>query len=220
MIPELVVIALSSFVIGLSGAMSPGPLLTITIAETLKRGNPWIGPLIILGHAVLELALVIAIIAGLGSILLLRGVKTTLFIVGGFLLFALSVLTFRAGNSPPDTKPQTAKPSGNFLTLPIIGIVGSLSNPYWTIWWATIGLGYMAVAIKFGWPGVMAFFIGHILSDFAWYTIVSVALSKGRKIISAKWYKRALQACAAVLFVFALIFLYVGINTLFSYGTT
>ncbi len=64
-IKELMMIAGGSFVIGLSGAMAPGPLLTITIAESIKRG-PWVGPLIVLGHGVLELTMVIAIISGHG----------------------------------------------------------------------------------------------------------------------------------------------------------
>ena len=65
---ELVVIFFTSFVIALSGAIMPGPLLTITISESTRRGAV-AGPLLISGHAVLELLLVIALLLGLGPIL-------------------------------------------------------------------------------------------------------------------------------------------------------
>ncbi len=63
----------------------------------------------------------------------------------------------------------------------ISGAMVSLANPYWIIWWATIGMGYLMSAIKSGIAGVGAFFIGHILADLAWYSLVSFGISKGKK---------------------------------------
>ncbi len=73
-------------------------------------------------------------------------------------------------------------------------------------------MGYLAVAIKFSWLGVAAFFLGHILSDFLWYTIVSFTLGKGKKFISAQLYRYLLLTCAVGLFIFAVIFLYNCVN--------
>ena len=56
------------FVLGLTGAMAPGPLLTVTISRSAKRGGI-VGPLLVLGHGILELALLILIVFGLGNIL-------------------------------------------------------------------------------------------------------------------------------------------------------
>src|SRR3989339_1811617 len=50
---DLISIFLVSFTIALSGAMMPGPLLTVVIAESLKHGRKT-GPLVSLGHAILE----------------------------------------------------------------------------------------------------------------------------------------------------------------------
>ncbi|MBN1636251.1 MAG: LysE family transporter, partial [Deltaproteobacteria bacterium] len=58
----------SSFVIALSGAMVPGPLLTVTISESARRGA-MTGPLLIVGHGILELLLLIAIMMGLAPFL-------------------------------------------------------------------------------------------------------------------------------------------------------
>ncbi|MCX7766849.1 MAG: LysE family translocator [Candidatus Sumerlaeia bacterium] len=212
-IKELILIAGGSFLIGLSGAMAPGPLLTITIAESIKRG-PWVGPLIVLGHGVLEFILVVAIISGLGAVLTLSAVKIGLFGSGGILLMVMAFLTWRSSqqNLSLNSAGKVNHSSQRLLQLPLMGVIISMSNPYWTIWWVTIGMGYLAVAIKFSWVGVTAFFLGHILSDFLWYTIVSFTLGKGKKFISAQFYRYLLMICALGLFVFALIFLYTCIT--------
>jgi len=55
-----------SFLVALTGAMSPGPLLTYTIiksAKTRRRGY-LMGVWIIAGHAILEMGIVIALLMG------------------------------------------------------------------------------------------------------------------------------------------------------------
>lgn len=61
-------IFITSFLVAFSGAVAPGPVLTITISETARRGF-WAGPLIIVGHGILELILFIAIFFGFNRIL-------------------------------------------------------------------------------------------------------------------------------------------------------
>ncbi|HFC46673.1 MAG TPA: lysine transporter LysE, partial [Dissulfuribacter thermophilus] len=71
-----------SFVLALSGALMPGPLLTVTIAESIKKG-PWVGPMVILGHGLLELGLVILIVLGLGPYLKTSLVTSSVALIGG-----------------------------------------------------------------------------------------------------------------------------------------
>lgn len=55
---------ISAFLIGFSGAVMPGPMLGITIDGSLKKG--WTaGPLVVLGHGILELSLITVMIFGL-----------------------------------------------------------------------------------------------------------------------------------------------------------
>ena len=78
----------------------------------------------------------------------------------------------------------------------------SAANPYWLIWWLTIGLGYVMFSMKYGWLGVALFFVGHILADFAWYTLVSGAVAQGRRLISDRIYQGFLAGCGVFLFGF------------------
>ena len=82
---SLLTIFAGSFVVGLSGAMAPGPVLTVAISETLKRGFR-AGPLIVLGHAILEIILLILIAAGLGPFFQHPAVTTVFLSAGGAVL--------------------------------------------------------------------------------------------------------------------------------------
>ncbi|MBC7104924.1 MAG: LysE family transporter, partial [Firmicutes bacterium] len=77
----------TAFAVGLSGAMMPGPLLTLTIAESARRG--WkVGPLVILGHGLLEGILVLVLVVGFAAVLTRQGVTTAIAILGGgFLVY-------------------------------------------------------------------------------------------------------------------------------------
>jgi threonine/homoserine/homoserine lactone efflux protein len=98
---------------------------------------------------------------------------------------------------------------------PVIdGIVTSASNPYWSLWWATIGLGYLLLARGQGIKGVLAFFAGHILADAAWYLFVGSTVSAGRGRFTDRAYRVVVGACAAFLVFFALSFGYFGVARL------
>ena len=78
-------IFVTSFIVGLSGALMPGPVLTVTISQSAARGLI-VGPLIVLGHGILELSLVVAIVYGLGQILTHGSVIGAIGISGGTVL--------------------------------------------------------------------------------------------------------------------------------------
>jgi threonine/homoserine/homoserine lactone efflux protein len=81
----------------------------------------------------------------------------------------------------------------------LTGILASISNPYWTIWWVTIGMAYLMAAIKFGYTGVIVFFLGHISADFAWYSVVSYGISRGKKLFKNKSYQMMIRVCGLFL---------------------
>ena len=96
----------------------------------------------------------------------------------------------------------------------------SLANPYWTIWWATIGIGYILHAKQYGLWGIVFFFTGHILADFAWYAVVSAAVGKGRTFFTDRIYRGIIGTCAAVLIIFACLFISKALYTIYDSGLT
>jgi threonine/homoserine/homoserine lactone efflux protein len=202
----------TSFVIALSGALMPGPVLTITISESAKRGI-WAGPLIILGHAMLELCLVLFLLLGLGPYLKKDLVFVIIAFSGALILMWMARNMFR---SIPSLT-LALKANASSATHPVLaGLLMSLANPYWFIWWATIGVGYIVYATAFGTWGVVAFFSGHISADFAWYLGVSFAVSKGQWFIGDRAYKGIVGLCACTLMLFGFWFGYAGVHRLAS----
>jgi len=207
---SLIAIFSSSFVIALSGALMPGPLLTVTVSESTQRGAV-AGPLMILGHGVLELALVLALLSGLAPFLKRDDVFVAIALAGGCILFWMAISMFRSLPALHlDFNGEEQKPKNLIMA----GILMSLANPYWTIWWATIGLGYILHSMKFGIAGVIAFFIGHILADLAWYAFISFSVARGRAFFNDKIYRRLIGGCAVFLVIFAGYFFYSGIGKL------
>jgi threonine/homoserine/homoserine lactone efflux protein len=205
---ELVTIFFSSFVIALSGALMPGPLLTATIGESAQRGFK-VGPLLVLGHGILELVLLLALLFGLAPLLQRQDVFVVIATAGGAILLWMALGMFRTlpGLS---LSSNTETAGGNPLI--ISGALLSIANPYWILWWATIGFGYILYCQKFGVWGISIFFIGHILADLVWYSAVSMAVGKGRHFLSDRLYRGVIGACAAFLVVFACYFFYAGLQ--------
>ena len=94
------------------------------------------------------------------------------------------------------------------------GALVSVSNPYWVLWWASIGAAYMSESLEEGAAGVASFFTAHILSDFAWLTLVAFVLATGRRLISRRLYRGILAACGLFLVVLGVRFLYAGVDFL------
>jgi len=208
----LATIFISSFIIALSGALMPGPLLTATISESSRRGVS-AGPLLILGHGILELVLVVAIMAGLAPFFQSRGLFTAIAFVGSVILLWMAVGMFR---SLPGLSLAANGESQVENRLVVDGILLSVSNPYWTLWWATIGLGYIAQSQRYGFWGIAAFFSGHILADLAWYTAVSAGIGRGRHFLNDRVYRGIIGTCAILLIAFAGYFLYTGIVSMMA----
>ena len=186
----------------------PGPLLTATISETSRQGFK-AGPLLILGHGILELLLVLALILGLAPLLKRQEVFIVTAFAGAIVLLWMAIGMLRAiNNLHIDWRRESAGSNNLIMT----GALLSIANPYWTIWWASIGLGYILYSQQFGILGVVFFFLGHIIADLAWYAVVSLAVDRGRHFLTDRVYRTVIGICASFLIVFACYFAYAGFH--------
>ncbi|MFZ5645954.1 MAG: LysE family transporter [Bacillota bacterium] len=195
---DMTAIFTTAFVVGFSGAMMPGPLLVVTVGESARRGF-WAGPLITLGHAILELLLVVLLAFGLASALGRESVKITIGLIGGLFLLYFGWSMARdaiKGKVSLDLDSHSSEANGGKGLHPVTaGALISLSNPYWSMWWATVGLLYITQALQGGLWGVTSFYSGHILADLVWYSLISGAVAGGRRFISQRIYSGVLAVC-------------------------
>jgi len=190
------------FLIGLTGALAPGPTLVATIKASLKSG--WsAGPRVTLGHIVVEILMVLLIIAGLSVVI--GQYSRLIAAIGGAALFVFGVLTLcEAKNARIDCDNETDTITQPFMA----GIITSISNPYFWIWWFTVGSALLLGAYQGGLGVAFAFIIGHWSADLGWFTLVSVGIHRGRFILSERLYRWMLGICGISLILFGVYYLY------------
>lgn len=210
MLVELAGIAAAAFGIGFSGAVMPGPVTSVTLANVGRKGM-MAGPLVTFGHGIVEGLLVLALALGAGSFLALAPVTGTIAVLGALVLIWMGwgmISEARKGAIDPRGGGE-----GSRIPRPVLGgALASLANPYWYIWWATVGFSSVAVVQRWGGIGVATFFAGHIMADFVWLTLLSVALSKGRRLMTPKVYRGMIAGLGIFLLFFSGLFLIFGIT--------
>ncbi|MGB8648716.1 MAG: LysE family transporter [Anaerolineae bacterium] len=206
----------TSWAVGFSGAASPGPVSTFCLTEGARRGF-WAGPRITLGHALIELGMVLLLALGLGPILAQPLITACIALFGGgFLLWMGWDLATGAWRRKLTLDLDArAEPKGitRLGSVPA-GAVISVLNPYWFLWWATIGASYVITALTFGVVGLLAFYLGHILADLTWNSLLTFIASSGRRVLSPEFYRWLLIAFGLFLIGFSFYFLFTGIGFL------
>ena len=206
--PEAALAAIfaTSFVVGLSGSLMPGPLLALNISEAARRGF-WAGPILILGHAIIEFATVVALAWGLGKLLGNDLVAGVIGLLGGMFLVWMGIGLVRGAGYQAVLVANNPGATGSMSRLVLSGILVSISNPFWVLWWATVGTTYVIWSLQQGMAGISSFYLGHILSDLSWYSLVGVLVSRG---LTPKLYRGLMTACGAFLLALAGYFIYSG----------
>ncbi len=185
----------------------PGPLFTVAISEAAKKGQRAV-TLLIVGHSVLELILVIGFTFGLYTVFKNPIITRVIGMVGGgFLLwmgYSIITDTYRGRVS------LNLSPTDKQLKLgPVFeGVTTSMSNPYWTIWWATIGAKYILDSLRHGVPGLTSFYFGHILGDFFWYGMIAYIIVTGKRFVTDRVYRGVLFVCGLFLVFLAAAFIF------------
>jgi threonine/homoserine/homoserine lactone efflux protein len=210
----MLAIFIQSLIIGYSGAIMPGPMFTYTVEKSMRYGAKT-GVSISMGHIFLELLLVIAIFAGAGKYLGTDTAKIVVGILGGSILGYLGFSMIKDvyyNKISLDVKNRTDGKQGSVF---IAGIVLSMSNPYFIIWWSAIGLALIMNAYNLlGIMGIAAFFIGHILADISWFSFVAAIVSKARHLFNIKIYKAVILVLAAFMIFFGASFFVESIGKL------
>lgn len=211
--PATIVLGISFWVISLSGALSPGPLTALAITEGARSGR-WSGAKMAVGHGLTEIVLIVGITYGLGSLLQNPWVGGFTGLVGGaFLLWMGYGLTTGAWRGQLTlASAQSAPPPAAMRLGPVAaGVLLSLANPYWALWWVTIGAGYILRVANLGLLGIGFFYLlAHWTTDVGWLSGLSWAVASGRGWLGEGVYRGILLVCGVFLVAMSLFFAYSG----------
>lgn len=189
--------------ISLSGVMTPGPVFAAAVAQGYK--DKAAGIKIAIGHGIVEFPLMIMIaLVGLGAEKLFEepGVKLGIGLVGGILLIFLGVSMIRSRKEiAEESKDQRA---WNAMTA---GVLTTSANPYFFIWWATVGVALVLNAQWFGPVVVVIFAVVHWSCDLAWYSFTSFAVYRTKHLWTPLVHEIVFGICGATMLVFGVYFI-------------
>ena len=199
---QIIEFAILVIIISASGVMSPGPLFAANITYGLREGVKS-GIKIAIGHSIVELPLVILLGIGVFSLEIFPEFRTIISIFGAITLFVfagIQIKTILKKNKNISIKPK----QGPIVT----GILLSALNPFFIVWWLTIGFKLISDAMLiWAFAGILIVFVFHIWMDFAWLGITAFLASKSRKIISNRNYKIMILLLSLTLIYFGITFL-------------
>ncbi len=199
MIENLSLFLLSTIFVSLSGVMMPGPVFAVTVTKGYR--DRMAGALIAFGHGLVEFPLMALIGFGFARFFSSNLVKMVIGLLGGFMLIYMGFDMFRA-------RGKTIEGSGNQKHGSIAaGIITTGANPYFFLWWATIGVALIMNANIFGIMGILLFAVTHWMCDFFWDLFVSMTVFKSRHLWTKRVHKMVFCLCAVVLIGFGAWFI-------------
>ena len=184
----------------MTGVLAPGPMTAAAVGTGAR--SPHAGLMVAVGHGIVEFPLMALIYFGVGEYLEIASVRAVIFSLGGLFLLLMGYDMLRSvrrvsgiGESSASKHPLTA------------GIVLSLGNAYFLVWWATVGASLISRAVTYGLAGVMTFAVVHWSCDAGWFWFLSAASSKGGSVFGVRFQKAVFLVCGVFLLVFGVLFI-------------
>jgi threonine/homoserine/homoserine lactone efflux protein len=197
--------------ISLSGVMAPGPVTATAIGMGAR--SRYAGMLIAIGHGIVEFPLIMLIVLGMGKILKLPMAQIVIGLAGGAFLLIMAVQMLKALRSTEEQQVKSTK------SAPLLaGVLLSAGNPYFLVWWATVGLALATDATSMGVWAFVVFAIVHWLCDFIWLSALTWASFKGSVLLGPRSQQVVLLICAIALLFFGLFFICKAVILSFSGG--
>ena len=187
--------------ISLTGVMAPGPITAAAIAMGAR--NRFAGALMAIGHGIIEFPLMVLIILGMDKILKFPSTRIVIGFAGGAFLVIMAIQMLRSIKNIEQQEVKVTR-SGPVIA----GIVLSGGNPFFLIWWASVGLNLAITAVGFGIWAFAIFAIVHWLCDLIWFSVLSWASFKGSVLLGPRCQKVILWICSLTMFGFGLVFIY------------
>jgi threonine/homoserine/homoserine lactone efflux protein len=182
-----------AILISLSGVLAPGPITAVTLSKGSKE--PWAGVQIAIGHGLVEFPLMALVFFGVGSFIESAYFKTVIGLAGGLFILWMGIGLLR------DLRPSVVQSRDKDHSPILAGVFFSIGNPYFLIWWATVGAALIMRSLAFGVTGFIAFGVGHWLCDLGWNSMLSYISFKGGQFFG-RGFQRVVFALSGIFLLF------------------
>ena len=184
---------------GLAAGISPGPLLTLVISETIKHSKKE-GIIIASAPAVTDVPIILVslgVLAKLSSSDMILGIIS---ILGAFFIGYLAYGSIRVKGldfHPTGAKAQSLKK----------GIIANLLNPHPYLFWITIGAPKMISAYEVNIIAPVLFISGFYVFLIGSKIMVAIIVDKSKTFLKSKAYIYIIRGLGIILLIFAVLFL-------------
>jgi threonine/homoserine/homoserine lactone efflux protein len=190
---------LSVVFISLSGVMMPGPVFAITVVQ--GRRSPYAGALVALGHGIIEFPLMLLVYLGLAAFLKHRATQIAIGALGGLMLIWMGYGMIREWDD------QTSGAEHPLRAGPLAsGVATTAANPYFFLWWATVGAMLISRSMAFGFGGFLLLTVTHWLCDLGWDSLVGYTTYRSRRLWTPLVQRAVFTLCGLCLVAFGVYF--------------
>ncbi|UCH88766.1 MAG: LysE family transporter [Thermoplasmata archaeon] len=190
---------LITLIVSLSGVLMPGPVLAATVAKGYKDKHAGLG--IGIGHGIIEVPLIAVIGLGLGVFFKNLTLQLIIGLAGGAMLAFLGINMIRMRKDTTQTEKYLP-----YHSL-VVGMLMTVANPYWFLWWATIGASLILFSLQLGLLGLVIFTIVHVSCDVVWDYFVSYSVNKSKKFWRTRTHEFVFILCGIIMIVFGIYFI-------------
>ena len=187
-----------------SGALAPGPL-TFGMIIHGSEGGARSGIACATGHMIVEFPLVLALAFGLTAAISQPSIKTIVGLTGGVGLICFGGMQIYETLKKKTSKAWTSNLPGSSI---LLGLVLTGLNPYFILWWFTIGSMLILQALTYAaLLGVLIMYLSHVWMDYAFLTALAHFGKKGKAFLGSRYYRLILLAFGIILIYYGITFL-------------
>ena len=187
-----------------SGVLAPGPLFIANLIHGARQGAT-AGIKIAYGHTAVELPLIALLAVGVVSTFTFSdSYLDAISLVGGVAILGFAGFQILSLRKVKDNPTLAGSKHGPFIS----GIALTALNPFFLIWWFTVGLKIIADSVSFGLlAGILLVFGFHIWMDYAWLIGTAYLTSRGASLLKSRYYVLLILGLTGVLVYFGLSFI-------------
>ena len=192
--------------LGLAAGMSPGPLLAITISETLQHGK-WEGIKVAVSPLITDLPIILSVF------FVLSHLKSYNSLIGLISFSGASYLIY-SGVESLKIKPNSIELNSEKKDALKKGVIVNFGNPHPYIFWISIGGPIIIKSLNTHFWAVILFVFGFYSFLVGSKVIIALIVERSKSFINSKYYFSIIRILGIAQIIFGLTFIRLGLNSL------
>lgn len=196
---------LGSF-LGLAAGMSPGPLLAITISETLQHGK-WEGIKVAISPLITDLPIILSVLFILSHLANYNSVIGIIAFFGAsYLIYSgMESLKIKRGNIELKVEKKEGLKKG---------VIVNFGNPHPYIFWISIGGPIIFKSLNTNIWAMLLFVLGFYIFLVGSKVVVALIVERSKSFINSRYYVSVIQILGIAQIVFGLTFVKLSLDSL------